>query len=85
MSILKCAWRLYFTFFEIFLLIFKIGRKLLFSNGPEPLKTIILKYLEKIVKKFQKYKIWSPSTFQYKYLVERFRLTIWSLKMEILA
>ena len=34
-SILKCAWRPNFTFFEIFLLFIKMGTKSLFFNGAE--------------------------------------------------
>ena len=63
-SILKCAWRPNFIFFEICLLFIKYFTKLLLLDNSGPLKNnSFVKYLinSKTIQK--KYKIWSPSTF----------------------
>ena len=50
-SMLKCAWRPNFIFFEIFLLFFKICTKSLFLDRP---KTMILYLSKKNSKQFPK-------------------------------
>ena len=54
MSLLKCAWRLNFTFVEIFLLFFKIGRKPLFLNLFRTIKNSDFEIFRRNIKKFQK-------------------------------